>query len=179
MRKLLSKFFIVTYGDNSLLVAKLYRPFSHIQVYKWQGGRFVPQNVNLDSTRSASGLAVFETAGTLKVAIAFFNDSTSSQSFQTKSPIYEWKTNSFVLLQEIDTHGPMGVEYFEHKGQQYLVFANSKSSVEIFQWKTDRFSSVQVLHTSSVQTAKPYAVDDKGKILSESFITSWKEPHHW
>ena len=164
-----------------MFVAKLYRPFSHIQVYKWQGGKFVPQNVNLDSTRSASGLAVFENAGNLQVAIAFFNDSTSSQSFQTKSPIYVWNTNSnsFALLQEIDTRGPTGVDYFEHKGEHYLVFANSKSSVEIFQWNRNRFSSVQVLHTSSVQTAKPYAVDDKGKILSESFITSWKESHHW
>ncbi len=137
-----------------------------MQVYKWQGGKFVPQNVNLDNTRSASSLAVFENAGTLKVAIAFFNDSASSLSFQTKSPIYEWRTssNAFVLLQEIDTNGPLGVEYFEHRGQQYLVFANSKSSVEVFQWNGNRFSSVQTLPTSYVQTAKPYSVNGNGKI---------------
>ena len=153
-------------NSNPLFVTKLYRPVSHMQVYKWQGGKFVPQNVNLDSTRSASGLAVFKNAGTLKVAIAFFNDSASSQSFKTKSPIYEWRTssNAFVLLQEIDTNGPLGVEYFEHKGQQYLVFANSKSSVEIFQWNGNRFISVQVLPSSYVQTAKPYAVNGNGEI---------------
>lgn len=113
-------------------------------------------------TRSASSLAVFVNAGTLKVAIAFFNDSASSQSYQTKSPIYEWRTNTFALLQEIDTNGPLDVEYFEHKGGQYLVFANSKASVEIFQWTGSRFNSVQLLATSNVLSAKPYAVLSNG-----------------
>ena len=151
-----------------LFVTKLYRHVLHIQVYKWQGGKFILQNANLDNTRSASSLAVFENAGTLKVAIAFFNDSASSQRYQTKSPIYEWKTSTstFALLQEIDTKGPLGVEYFEHKGGQYLVFANSKASVEIFQWNGNRFSSVQLLPTSHVLSAKPYAVLNNGKIFN-------------
>ena len=152
-----------------LFLTKLFRPVSPIQVYKWQGNKFVLlQNANLDNTRSASNLAVFENAGTLKVAIAFFNDTASSQSFQTKSPIYEWKTstNGFVLLQEIDTNGPLGVEYFEHKGEQYLVFANSKASVEIFQWNGNSFNSVQLLPTSRVLSAKPYALLSNGNILN-------------
>lgn len=102
------------------------------------------------------------------MAIAFFNDTASSQSFQTKSPIYEWKTstNRFALLQEIDTNGPLGVEYFEHKGGQYLVFANSKASVEIFQWNRNRFSRVQILPTSHVLSAKPYALLGNGNIFN-------------
>ena len=145
-------------------VIKLHCPVFLTQVYKWQGGKFVLQNANLDNTRSASSLAVFENSGTLKVAIAFFNNSASSQSYQTKSPIYEWttRTNTFVLLQEIDTNGPLGVEYFEHKGGQYLVFANSKASVEIFQWNGNRFNSVQLLSTSHVLSAKPYALLSNG-----------------
>ena len=142
--------------------------FPHIQVYKWQANKFVLQNANLDNTRSASNLAVFENAGTLKVAIAFFEDTASSKSYQTKSPIYEWKTstNTFVLLQEIDTNGPVGVEYFEHKGGQYLVFANSKASVEIFQWSGSRFNSVQLLPTSHVLSAKPYTLLSNGNIFN-------------
>ena len=142
--------------------------FPHIQVYKWQANKFVLQNANLDNTRSASNLAVFENAGTLKVAIAFFDDTASSKSYQTKSPIYEWETstNTFVLLQEIDTNGPVGVEYFEHKGGQYLVFANSKASVEIFQWSGSRFNSVQLLPTSHVLSAKPYTLLSNGNIFN-------------
>lgn len=163
--KCLYTFLMLLLAEHPCLLLNCNRPVSHIQVYKLQGGTFVAQNVNLDNTRSASGLAVFENAGTLKLAIAFFNDSASSQSFQTKSPIYEWRTNSnsFVLLQEVDTNGPVGVEYFEHKGGQYLVFANSKSSVEIYRWNGNRFNSVQVLPTSYVQSAKPYVAQGNGK----------------
>ncbi|PFX17387.1 G-protein coupled receptor 98 [Stylophora pistillata] len=138
------------------------------QVYKWQGGSFVLQSVNLDNTRSASGLAVFETAGTLKVAVAFFNDSANSQSFQTKSPIYEWNTisESFALLQEIDTSGPVGVEYFEHKGKHYLVFANSKASVDVYRWSSNRFVSEQELLADGVQSAKPYIMQGNAYLVT-------------
>ena len=109
---------------------------------------------------------MFETAGTLKVAVAFFNDSANSQSFQTKSPIYEWNTisESFALLQEIDTSGPVGVEYFEHKGKHYLVFANSKASVDVYRWSSNRFVSEQVLLADGVQSAKPYIMQGNGEI---------------
>lgn len=135
------------------------------QVYKWQNGSFVLHEANLDNTRSASGLAVFEIDGTLKVAIAFFNDTSKSQSFQTRSPIYEWNTNSnsAVLLQEIDTNGPVGVEYFEHKGQHYLVFANSRASVDVYRWNGNRFISEQALPASGVQSAKPYLMQGNGE----------------
>ena len=135
-----------------------------LQVYKWVTDKFTPQSVNLDNTRSASGLAVFTTAGTLKVAIAFFHDS-ASPSFQTKSPIYEWRSNSFVLHQEINTNGPVGVEYFEHSGTQYLVFANSKSTVDIYRWNGNKFNTVaeQSIAISDVQSAKPYIIQGNGK----------------
>ena len=134
------------------------------QVYKWVTDKFVAQNVNIDSTRSASGLAVFVTSGTLKVAITFFQDSASGL-FQTKSPIYEWNANSdsFVLLQEINTNGPVGVEYFEHSGGQYLVFANSKSTIDIYRWNVNNFVAEQSIPVSNVQSAVPYTILGNGK----------------
>ena len=141
-----------------------------LQVYKWAVDRFTPENVNVDNTRSASNLAVFVTAGTLKVAIAFYHDKASG-SFQTKSPVYEWRTNSFSLLQEIDTNGPVGVEHFEHSGQSYLVFANSKSTVDIYRWNSNRFdtAAVQSISIQNVQSAKPYVMQGNGKCIRESF----------
>ena len=141
-----------------------------LQVYKWAVDRFTPENVNIDNTRSASNLAVFVTAGTLKVAIAFYHDKASG-SFQTKSPVYEWRTNSFSLLQEIDTSGPVGVEHFEHSGQSYLVFANSKSTVDIYRWNSNRFdtAAVQSISIQNVQSAKPYVMQGNGKCIRESF----------
>ena len=138
-------------------------PFSS-QVYKWVTDKFTLQNANIDNTRSASGLAVFTNAGRLKVAITFFQDSASG-SFTTKSPIYEWRSNSFSLLQEIDTNGPVGVEYFEFSGNQYLVFANSKSTVDIYLWNVNRFNSApeQRIAISDVQSAKPYIIGGNGK----------------
>ena len=123
-------------------------------------------NANIDNTRSASSLAAFTNAGSLKVAIAFFQDSASG-SFQTQSPIYEWSSNSFTLLQEISTNGPVGVEYFEFLGNQYLVFANSKSTVDIFQWNGLRFSTPpeQSIAVSYIRSAKPYIVGSNGKTI--------------
>ena len=124
--------------------------------------RFVPQNVGLDKTRSASALAIFENSGTLKVVISFYHDSVSD-SFNTKSRVYEWQSDSFLLIQEIDTNGPVGVEHFEHRGQHYLVFANSRSSVEILRWTRGKFSSIQTLPTVNVRSAKPYILHGNGK----------------
>ena len=42
------------------------------------------------------------------------------------------------------------------------MFANSKASVEIFQWAGSRFNSVQLLATSNVLSAKPYTVLSNG-----------------
>lgn len=139
-----------------------------LQVYKWAVDRFTPENVNIDNTRSASNLAVFVTAGTLKVAIAFYHDKASG-SFQTKSPVYEWRTSSFSLLQEIDTNGPVGVEYFEHSGQSYLVFANSKSTVDIYRWNSNRFDTAAVpsIPIQNVQSAKPYVMQGNGKCIRD------------
>lgn len=135
------------------------------QIYKWATDRFIAaQSVSIDNTRSASGLAAFTNAGTLKVAIAFFQDSASG-SFATKSPVYEWRSGSFSLLQEIDTNGPVGVEYFEFSGRQYLVFANSKSTVDVYLWSGSRFNSVpdQRIPGSNVRSAIPYVIGGNGK----------------
>lgn len=142
------------------------------QVYKrtTDVDRFVPYDARIDNTRSASRLAVFTNAGSLKVAIAFFQDSASG-SFQTLSPIYKWEAASFSLLQEISTNGAVDVEYFEFAGNQYLVFANSKSTVDVFQWNSLQFGSspVQSIAISNVQTAKPYTIDGNGKKLIDTF----------
>lgn len=140
------------------------------QVYNWTTDRFVPYDARIDNTRSASRLTVFTNAGYLKVAIAFFQDSASGR-FRTQSPIYKWETASFSLLQEIGSNGAVDVEYFEFAGNQYLVFANSKSTVDVFQWNSLQFSSspVQSIAISSVQTAKPYTIDGNGKKLTDTF----------
>ncbi|XP_068693739.1 adhesion G-protein coupled receptor V1-like isoform X3 [Montipora foliosa] len=137
------------------------------QVYRWATDKFMPYNANIDNTRSASSLAAFTNAGSLKVAIAFFQDSASG-SFQTQSPIYEWSSNSFTLLQEIRTNGPVGVEYFEFLGNQYLVFANSKSTVDIFQWNGLRFNTSleQSIAVSDIRSAKPYIVGSNAYLVT-------------
>ena len=136
-------------------------------MYKWTTDRFVRYDARVGYTRSASSLAVFTNAGSLKVAIAFFQVSASG-SFRTQSPIYRWDGASFSLHQEISTNGPVDVEYFEFAGNQYLVFANSKSTVDVFQWDNSRFNSspVQSIAISSVQSAKPYTIDGNGKKLT-------------
>ena len=70
-----------------------------------------------------------------------------------------------MLLQEIDTNGPVAVEYFEHNGEHYLVFANSKSTVDIYRWNVNKFDAVaeQSIPISNVQSAKPYIIQGNGK----------------
>lgn len=97
------------------------------------------------------------------VAIAFFHDA-STGLYKTKSPVYRWQGNKFSLVQEIDTNGPVGVEYFLMNGEDHLVFANSEGLSQVFKWNSGKFESVQSLPTVKSASVKPYKVDAKGKV---------------
>lgn len=133
-------------------------------MYKWEGGQFTEvTDSGIDLTRSASGLATFEISGSSMVAIAFYHDA-STGLFNTKSPVYRWQGNKFSLVQEIDTLGPVGVEYFLMSGEHYLVMTNSKGPSQVYKWNSGSFVRLQSIPTAGAASVKPYDVDGTGKM---------------
>lgn len=143
-----------------------------MKVYSWDGRKFV----NLGSgfpTRAASGIATFHMNNKQFIAMSFYQN--LGGSFRVMSPVYEWETNEFKVVREVETNGAVGVQHFYSNGKHYLLFANTKSQATVFSWDGTASTLVQSVPTSGLISCRVYQHDGKGYQLycTSQFINTF------
>ena len=135
-----------------------------LQVYKWSNGRFTGHGRSLN-VRGVSGLALFTINTREFLAISSYYDSVN-RDYESKSGIFEWKNNEFVLLSEITTNGATGVEYFMLDVDHFLLFGNSRSSPVLYKWNAINGSFVlyQDVPITNAKSVKEFSMDGEGTL---------------
>lgn len=126
----------------------------------WSNERFVQYGPGL-SCRGASAITLLTINSRDMLAISSYYDSVNN-NYQSKSIVFEWRSQSFQAIQEITTHGARGIEHFKISNDHFLVFVNSRSSPALYKWDGTRFISHQNLPVSNARAVKEFTMNGEG-----------------
>lgn len=143
-------------GGESFLVFANYRNITSVSVfsvvYKWTGRTLdVFQKLQ---THGAVDCKFYRTkAGQILLVFASYYQAT--KEYNTKSIVYKWDGNRFVVAQNLEVSAAMGVDLFESKDGLFLALASHRtanswhSHSTIFRWNGTAFLLFQELETAA------------------------------